>query len=185
MPGEVLRHFCGQLWSAWVTREGVRIIQQDGSETFGAPPGDSHFLESARSLGYGDDVYWHMVEHDLLHAYLAERLDGAPSAALWGQAHDANFWRRKLTGAEKDRSDRDEFRVGAVQAALNGIAWGFERLNGCIRDEWTRPTLVLDGGSIDGFVHHVRMVFRNPEPMTCGWAERYRPLWTLPAGPYD
>jgi hypothetical protein len=126
----VLRFYSGTHWSAWVTPGGVRTIFYDGSECFGSAPESEAFLQSARALGYEDDIYAHMVEHDLVHHLMAQGIDGAPSASLWNQSHDPKAYARKLWKRPwlQEAVERDEWRVGAMQAALNGKSWGHDRL---------------------------------------------------------
>lgn len=157
----VLRFYGRRFFAAWVHSDHVRTILYDGSEVRGVPPKGEGFAQSARNLGYGEDVYWHIVEHDLCHAFLAEWLDDAPSAALWAQAHDQDAWQKPpAPGAE-----RDEDRVGRFQGALNGQDWALALLND--RERQALPLLaeVLRPRSV---------------AMTSAWAASAHPAIILP-----
>lgn len=119
-----LRFYPGKLYAAWVFPDHIWTVLSDGTQTRGYPPDDSGFLESAWSLGYGNDCYWHMVEHDLAHSWLTERLGLGHSVALWNQAHDEEAWLKPMP----PDAEQDEYRVGALQAALNGKSWGCQRM---------------------------------------------------------
>jgi hypothetical protein len=119
-----LRYYPMRYSAAWVYGTHVRTTLFDGTQTHGYPPLTEEFMRSARDLGYGDDVYWHMMEHDLLHAYLAWKIDDAPSRSLLAQAHDQGVYLRPIPPAAR----AEEERLGAMQAALNGYDWGFSRL---------------------------------------------------------
>jgi hypothetical protein len=159
-----LAFFSGRYWAAWIYPDHIHTILYDGSETRGYPPDTEAFRQSARDLGYGEDTYWHMVEHDLLHSWLAEQCDIAPSAALWNQAHDLDAWRKTMPACV----ERDELRVGALQAAMNGLEWGKDRL--------------LEAGLTASSPIIATALFRHPS-MTKAWAEEGRPFpRPLPVG---
>ena len=124
-----------------------------GGATYGYPPDTDDFRASAQALGYGDDTYWHMVEHDALHSLTCEWLDDAESLCLRRQADDRDAWLKPAPKA----AQREEHRVGAFQAALNGKDWGFERLAAL--------------GIAEGYVVRARHLLR-PEgvAMTRDWA---------------
>lgn len=163
----VLRFYSSKLWAAWVHEDHVHIVYYDGSETRGYAPDDDAFRLSALQLGYltrsrKADTYWHIVEHDLCHAMLAEGVDKAPSASLWNQGHDPKAYRRRLTGWIKEAVERDEARVGALQAALNGKDWGTDRLI-----ELCGP--VRAGTMLESVKEKLRP---QGEAMTSAWANR-------------
>lgn len=180
----VLRFYGAELFAAWVHDTHVHIVWFDGSETRGYPPDDEAFAASAVQLGYvgpnGDpDTYWHIVEHDLCHVFLAQGLDHAPSASIWNQAHDEKAYRRKLTGWMREAVERDEWRVGAMQAALNGKGWGHERLADLLG--WQRARSLV--ASVEDKLRP------RGEAMTREWARERAQLteageiaWPIPVG---
>lgn len=109
------RIYTSKRWAAWVYHDRIEIRLEDGALVVGRPPSDADFLASARYLGYGDDIYWHMVEHDLLHAMVADRFGIPRSGALWAQAHG---W----SGGEMPASGLlEEQRLTAVQRLINNL----------------------------------------------------------------
>lgn len=155
MRKAALRFYSGQHYAAWVYPDHIRTILWDGSETNGYPLDTDDFRDSARTLGYGDDVLWHMIEHDLAHSWLAEMLGLGHSIALWNQAHDRDAWLKTMPGDAKV----EEYRVGALQASLNGRGWGRDRLREAI------------GERADEIITEAAIVFRpNGFAMTKEWA---------------
>ena len=70
------------------TSWGCVTTLRDGT-SFGAHPHDTHhYAVIAHRCGYGDDLMAFCVEHEFAHAFMAERLYGAPSPVMWGLAHD-------------------------------------------------------------------------------------------------
>jgi hypothetical protein len=185
MAEDVLVYIPFKYAAVSVYRDHVRTVFYDGSETRGYPPDTEAFRESAAKLGYflptfdrglkkgaspirtgtSDviDTYWHMVEHDILHTYVAQALDNAPSAALWNQAHDQNAYKKKPPQCVVD----EEWRLGAIQATLNGVRWGIERLKELNVDY----DIVLNANAS----------LRNPE-MSSAWARTAKPICVLPLG---
>lgn len=149
-----LRFFSGRLWAAWVYPSHVLTVLADGRMVRGTPPDSREFLESSVDLGYGEDVYWHMMEHDLLHSILSERLWNRVSVSLSAQASDRLAHERPMGLKAK----MEEEIVGAMQGALWGRVWAKERLL-----QWDVPIYLV------GACTHI---LRSPEPMTSAWAGR-------------
>lgn len=64
------------------------IFREDGSVScFHPPVEDQGFRDAARYVGYGDDAWRHGVEHDLTHAWLADRMGWPHSWSVWSAAH--------------------------------------------------------------------------------------------------
>lgn len=160
---KALRFYPGKRFAAWVYPRWIKTSFYDGSSTIGMPPGDPHFAESARYLGYGDDIYWHMVEHDLLHAYVAEELNMDHSGALWAQAHG---W----TGGEMPVSGKqEEERLTYLQRTINGLpaddnSW-YQHGYTDLRKRLGSDTAIFN------MVRHFRVLLRpGGEAMTEQWA---------------
>lgn len=160
-----LRFYCGRHYAAWVFPHGVEVRFDDGSTTVGAPPDEPHFLRSARHLGYGDDTYWHIVEHDLCHLMVAEMLGMHHSGAVWAQAHG---W----TGGEMPASGLlEEKRLVAVQRMLNDLPpedgdWGTEGYADLCRRRGGAET-------VETMAIQLRLRLRpGGEAMTSAWAGR-------------
>lgn len=109
-----LRYFSGRLWASWVYRNRIQTILYDGSSilTQVGPELD----DISRTRGYSDS-YAFMVEKDLLHNWLAETIDNAPSPLMWARAHS-------IIGEQT----RIKNLVGALQQALNCQEEGFKFL---------------------------------------------------------
>lgn len=111
-------------YACWIYSDGIKTILYDGSSTYGKPPTTPAFLSAARHLGYGDDVMWHMIEHDLCHNWINEVLLDRPSVSLWKQAHNPKAYLGKMTPEVK----HDEDMTSALQSALNSDLWGLDQL---------------------------------------------------------
>lgn len=61
---------------------GSRVTLPDGSVVLGAPHDTESYRETARRLGYGDDVVQLAREHDPLHVWLCDALGLPDSPAL-------------------------------------------------------------------------------------------------------
>lgn len=147
--------------AVWVYRDRIRTIMWDGAYTDGVPPQDDAFRQSARDLGYGEDIYWHMMEHDLLHSYIAHSVWGRHSTSLWNQAHNP----RAYLEAMPAEAAREEKLLGGLQAALNGLAWG----KALLREELK----VLPHNMIDATITAARALARpHGEMMTKEWASK-------------
>ena len=60
----------------------------DGAEVSAHPhPEMPHYHIIAHRCGYGDDLLSYCVEHEVAHAFVAERLRGGPSYVLLALAH--------------------------------------------------------------------------------------------------
>lgn len=147
------------LWHIWVYRDHVHTILYDGSETKGYPLDTDKFKEDAFKAGYvtdGEpDVYWYMVEHDILHSWMAEAIDSAPSASIWNQAHNPKAYLQKAN----EVIWRDEKRVYAMQTVLNGDSstWGVDYL----KEQDIDPHLI----------GHASRMLRSDGRMTSKWAK--------------
>ena len=168
--GDLIHVTGGRIWFAQIFRNGIVVTQYDGSQTFGRPPDTDAFRKAAADLGYGDDTYQHMIEHDLCHAILAEEIDGAPSAALWNQAHDQKAYLKKMPASV----ERDEYIVGAAQAALNGLPWGLDRLRECLENDQISARTCLN-------ILHAK-VRPNGRPFTRSFAKYAETMRLLPRG---
>lgn len=163
---KALRFYPGKHFAAWVYPHGVEIRFDDGSVTTGEPPAEPHFRQSAQHLGYGDDIYWHMVEHDLCHLMVAEDLGFHHSGAVWAQAHG---WK----GGEMPASGlMEEKRLVAVQRLLNTLdpkdgEWGTEGLEDLLKHKNGSMLNVLS------LIAHLRVQLRPAgQAMTSAWAGR-------------
>lgn len=65
-----------------VVETGSRIILPDGTIVFGEPHNSESYRETARRLGYGEDVLLLCQEHDQAHAWLADAIGLKESPAL-------------------------------------------------------------------------------------------------------
>lgn len=65
-----------------VLATGSRIILPDGTIVFGEPHYSESYQETARRLGYGEDVLRLCQEHDPAHAWLADAIGLKESPAL-------------------------------------------------------------------------------------------------------
>lgn len=161
---EVLATFGTNNWFAQVDRQGIRTTLYDGSQTYGVPPDIDGFKESAAYLGYGDDTYHHMIEHDLCHLYLAEWIDNAPPAALWNQAHDERAYLKKAPPSVV----RDEEIVEGAQLVLNHNDQGLAKMAKYV----AYPKQ---------FVERLRTIIRpNGLLMSAEWAANAEPINTRP-----
>lgn len=138
-------------WRAEVDAWGVTTFFIDATFVSGAPPSDEAFAQSARDLGYGNDIYWHFVEHELCHSLVAELLFKRVSRSLWAQAHDNTSHTRPTP----PKAQEEEDIVGNVQAALNNYQWGWDRL-----------------GNRAWVVESIRELIRPGFIMTSEWAGR-------------
>jgi hypothetical protein len=123
-PINALRFYTGKHYACWITRDGIHTTVSDGYSCFGTPPDTPQFKTSAEQLGYGDDTYQHIVEHDLLHNVLSERYLGGHSHSIWAQCHNPEAYQKKIPAPAQEEEDF----VGAMQSALNEQSWGFTRL---------------------------------------------------------
>jgi hypothetical protein len=161
-PINALRFYSGKHYACWITRDGIHTTLSDGYSCFGCPPDDPHYLESARALGYGDDTYQHIVEHDLLHNVLSERFLGGHSKSIWAQAHNEGAYRMTIPEAAREEEDF----VAAMQTALNRNDWGFERLR-----NWITSHRV---GEVVGEIAHLLRPYGLA--MTRRWADTTSPI---------
>lgn len=60
----------------------------DGTETSNWPHGDLAYKHLVEQCGHRDNALAYCREHDLAHAYLAEKMFGKASAVLWASAHN-------------------------------------------------------------------------------------------------
>jgi hypothetical protein len=114
-----IRFVRGHWWSTWIYPQFIVTRFYDGSFTISRPVRE--LAESAKQLGYGDDVYWYIVERDLCSNILAEWIDTSPSAIVWHLAHGT------LDTAQPN-VQHDRERTVAAQAALNGLDYALEQL---------------------------------------------------------
>jgi len=97
----------------------TETVYHDGTRVTAVPEASDSYLEKARKYGYGTDTGALSREHEILHTFLAERLWGHGSHALWAVAHDqqeggvvAPVWVQ----------EEEESLVLAFQVYLNGGA---------------------------------------------------------------
>jgi hypothetical protein len=65
---------------------GIETTFSDGSTSANWPPADEAFLRIVRECGF-DNPLSYIRDHDLTHAFLAEKMFDAPSPVLWSAAH--------------------------------------------------------------------------------------------------
>lgn len=65
---------------------GIETEFPDGSTSANWPPDDDAFMGVVRDCGFADALAY-IRDHDLAHAFLAEKMFDAPSPVLWSAAH--------------------------------------------------------------------------------------------------
>ncbi|HEV7346622.1 MAG TPA: hypothetical protein VGN60_13420 [Devosia sp.] len=64
------------------------LFREDGSRAVADVHwGDADHIAAARHAGYGDDQYRMLVEHEIGHSFVADRLGWPHSWSLWSAAH--------------------------------------------------------------------------------------------------
>jgi hypothetical protein len=102
----------------------TETVFHDGSKVDALPGETYEYRAKARQYGYGDDCAALSREHEFLHSFLAERVRGGASHALWAVAHG------QLEGhvAPLWVQEEEEAQVLAFQEYLNGTEPGEELL---------------------------------------------------------
>ena len=102
-----------------VFEEGaVTTFTEDGSKAVATvKPGDEEHIEAARHAGYGDDQYRMLVEHEIGHSFVADRLGWPHSWSLWSTAHGTGE-KRPMTGWSPRVRD-EEHLVVSLQRFVN------------------------------------------------------------------
>lgn len=65
---------------------GIETVFPDGLNSSNWPPDDVSFLRIVSDCGFNDPIAY-IRDHDLSHAFLAERMFDIPSPVLWMAAH--------------------------------------------------------------------------------------------------
>lgn len=60
----------------------------DGKVARSYPHDTHHYHVISHRCGYGEDIEQYCLDHDFVHSFLAEVIDGAVSSVLWAMAHD-------------------------------------------------------------------------------------------------
>src|SRR4051812_9790434 len=74
------------------TQYGARTIFSDAFETSNWPPDDANFHHIVSDCGFTNS-HSYIVDHDLAHCFLAEKMWDAPSPVLWSAAHGLHLER--------------------------------------------------------------------------------------------
>lgn len=90
-------------------------IFEDGTRVHAAPHHNDEQRQTARRLGYGDDLAAMCREHEVLHTWLCERFGMPYSHTLWAVAHDQGPGCLPI-----HHQHGEEALVLAFQAYLNG-----------------------------------------------------------------
>lgn len=127
-----LKHCC-ILPADW----GCLTVFEDGTEVPSVPDWTgAHYAVISHRTGYGDDRLRYCIEHEVAHAFVAEKLYDEPSQVLWALAHG-----KPLSGK---RAAYEEFMAQGFQRwlranerpILGGVPW----------DDWKAEALELLGG---------------------------------------
>jgi hypothetical protein len=161
-PINALRFYSGKHYACWITRDGIHTTLSDGYSCFGLPLDAPQFRTSAEQLGYGNDIYQHIVEHDLLHNYLSEKFRNSHSHSIWAQCHNREAFKKIIPPAAREEEDF----VAAMQAALNRKDWGFKQLRNWITSH-----------RVGEVVGETAFLLRpHNRPMTRQWADSTTPI---------
>ena len=114
------------------TAEGADTHFPDGT-VCGAQAHDTHhYAIIAARCGYGDDTLAYCREHELAHSLVAQWRYDAPSAVLWGVAHDAQLTGRMSAAEETLAQTMQRFWRANERPILSGLpqldAWKAEAL---------------------------------------------------------
>lgn len=109
--------------SCWVhvSQGYTETVYHDGTRVTAVAEDSEQYREKAKRYGYGEDVAALSREHEILHTFLAERLWGIGSPALWAVAHGQQGEVAPIWAQEEE-----EAQVLAFQAYLNGAPPGPE-----------------------------------------------------------
>ncbi len=102
----------------------TETLFHDGTKVDALPEESSDYRSKARIYGYGDDCAALSREHEFLHSFLAERLRGGASHALWAVAHG----QQEGLVAPLWVQEEEEAQVLAFQQYINGSEPGAELL---------------------------------------------------------
>lgn len=123
-----LKH-CMMVW----TPEGCDTHFHDGAVAGSCWHDTHHYAIIASRLGYGDDLLAYTREHEFAHNWVAEKLFDAPSAVLWGVAHNAMPTGRQSAYEECFAQTFQRFLRANERPILSGLpkldAWKAEALD--------------------------------------------------------
>lgn len=94
----------------------TETVFHDGTIVRALPDETEEYRAKARLYGYDEDCAALSREHEFLHSFLAERLRGGASHALWAVAHGQQSGQVSPTWEQ----EQEEAQVLAFQQFLNG-----------------------------------------------------------------
>lgn len=136
------------------------VFREDGSRAVADVHwGDSDHIAAARHAGYGDDQYRMLVEHEIGHSFVADRMGWPHSWSLWSAAHGTGDIRPMSQWSPRVR-DEEHLVVSLQRYANTGALDPYGKLEEAFGDDLpavardfvltARPWLAQEPGDAQG-----------------------------------